>query len=390
MLQIHDPLAKQPNPPLFRLGFRPLFLFGSLFSILALTLWLGQLNGVIFLTPQGNVLWWHGHEMIFGFVAAIVAGFLLTAVQNWTGSPGLSGKPLVALFGLWLVPRILLLDNHWAPLPLVAAIDLAFLPATAWVVGHAVYQVKQWRNMVFVPILCTLTLLNAISYYGLLYGPDAIAHSALYAATLLIVLLIALLGGRVIPFFTERATQWQRGANIPLLEGITFGAILVLVLTMISQQPLLIRLAAAVGAALLLIRQLRWGIRHCLPNPLLWSLHLSYLCIPTGLLLIAAGLPISAGFHLMAVGGVGGMILAMMARVSLGHTGRPLKAPAVMPYCFAFLLLGAGLRAMASIVPTFFQLGVLLAAIAWLLAFGGFCLVYARMLCSPRADGKAG
>lgn len=390
MLQIHDPKTTDSTPAILRLGFRPLFLFGSAFSILALSLWMLQLLGLFSFEPQGNLLWWHGHEMLFGFVSAIIVGFLLTAVQNWTGNPGLSGSPLLALVVLWLMPRILLLNQHWAPLEAVILLDLSFLPITAWVLAEAIIRVKQWRNLVFVPILLLMTFANACSYYGLLTDNPGLSHNALYAAAFVVVFLIALLGGRVIPFFTERATQWQRRPNLPWLEIASFVAITALALTVIGQLHQLLPWISGIAAILLLVRFSRWGGQYSLKIPLLWSLHLSYLCIPLGLLLIAAGLPVSAGFHLAAVGGMGGMILAMMARVSLGHTGRTLTPPKPMAVCFALLLTGALLRAVAGLIPSFYLTGLWMAAIAWVLAFGGFCFFYGKLLCQPRLDGRPG
>ncbi|MCL2915696.1 NnrS family protein [Shewanella corallii] len=390
MLQIHDPKTTERTMPLFRLGFRPLFLFGSAFSILALSLWVLQMLGLMSIQPHGNLLWWHGHEMLFGFTAAIIVGFLLTAVQNWTGNPGLSGTPLKALVLLWLLPRVMLINNSWVPIEAIMLLDLAFLPISAWVLAEAVIRVKQWRNLIFVPVLLLMTLANAISYYGLLSSNPGLSHNALYGAAFIVVFLIALLGGRVIPFFTERATKWQRRPNLPWLEAANFIAIGALVITVITQFNTALPWAAGISSLLLLVRFCRWGGQHSLGAPLLWSLHLSYLCIPLGLMLIASGLPVSAGFHLGAVGGMGGMILAMMARVSLGHTGRTLTPPKPMTVCFGLILLGAALRAAASLVPSFYLTGIWMAGIAWILAFGGFCYFYGKLLCQPRLDGRPG
>lgn len=219
MLNIDEPAHLQPRIALFRLGFRPFFLFASLFSVLALGIWGGFLSGINLLPLSVNPLWWHGHEMIFGFVCAVVAGFLLTAVQNWTGQAGIKGVGLLGLFSVWLLPRLLLLMPLAIPFTLIMFIDLLFLPLTALILAQAVIRVRQWRNFVFIPILALLTLMNALSYYGVLTNQFEWINIGLYGAVVLISIIVALLGGRVIPFFTERATQWQRKNRFQCSNG---------------------------------------------------------------------------------------------------------------------------------------------------------------------------
>ena len=339
MLNIDDPAHLQPQIALFRLGFRPFFLFASLFSVLALGIWGGFLSGMSLLPVSLNPLWWHGHEMIFGFVCAVVAGFLLTAVQNWTGQPGVKGPMLIGLFGVWLLPRLLFLVPAAVPFKLIMFIDLLFLPLTAVLIAHSVIRVRQWRNFVFIPIFTLLTLMNALSYYGVLTNRFDWVNIGLYGAVILMSTIVALLGGRVIPFFTEKATQWQRQSSIPALEWLSFISLAALVVSIVLQNDLFIRITAGISSLVLLLRWHRWGWHASWRVPLLWSLHLSYVCIPLGLALIAFGFPLSVGMHSITVGGLGGMILAMMARVSLGHTGRTLQPPSLMPDCFALMLL---------------------------------------------------
>lgn len=389
MLNIHDPRKTESTPPLLRLGFRPFFLFGAAFSILGVVLWVLALSGVIAFQPHGGAYWWHGHEMLFGFATAIIAGFLLTAVQNWTGVPGLSGKKLLALVLLWLAPR-LTLPITALPLELVMALDLAFLPAVAIALGHSVAKVKQWRNLVFVPMMLLMACLNALSYLALTEGNPLLAQKALQGAALVVIMIVALLGGRVIPFFTERASSYQRKANLWYLDAGTFVSLLMLIAALVLDLTALQRPTAAVAAIIILIRWHRWGWRHTFSVPLLWSLHLSYLCIPVGLGIIALGLPFSAGFHALAAGGMGGMILAMMARVSLGHTGRLLEPPKAMVIGFVMVLLAVVLRVMAGLLPMAYLPLLVASALAWGLAFGIFIVKYGPMLTAPRADGRPG
>lgn len=390
MLNIDEPAHLQPKVALFRLGFRPFFLFASLFSLLSLGIWGGLLSGKSLLPSTLNPLWWHGHEMIFGFVCAVVAGFLLTAVQNWTGRPGIKGLPLAGLFLVWLLPRLLFIFPFNIPLVAIMVIDLLFLPLTAVLLAISVIEVRQWRNFVFIPILSLLTVFNGVSYYGLMTNQLNWMNNGLYAAVILVAVIVALLGGRVIPFFTERATQWQKQSPIPAIEYLSFVSLLALVISLFLTETLLTRILAGVAGLVLFIRWSRWGWNASFPVPLLWSLHLSYLCIPIGLGLIAAGLPLSVGMHAITVGGLGGMILAMMSRVSLGHTGRTLTPPRPMALAFALILCATVLRVLASLLSAWF-IELMLAAIAlWIFAFGCFSYCYGPMLCRVRADGRPG
>lgn len=194
MLNIHDPRKTESIPPLLRLGFRPFFLFGAALSVLGVVLWVLALSGAINFQPHGGAYWWHGHEMLFGFVTAIIAGFLLTAVQNWTGVPGLGGNKLLALVLLWLAPRLTLPITS-VPFELVMVMDLTFLPAVALALGHSVTKVKQWRNLVFVPMLLLMASLNALSYLALTDGNAIQAQKALHGAALVVIMIVALLGG---------------------------------------------------------------------------------------------------------------------------------------------------------------------------------------------------
>ncbi|WP_133406618.1 NnrS family protein [Parashewanella tropica] len=390
MINIDEPAHKQFRPAIFRLGFRPFFLFGSIFSVFALGLWAMTLSGKINFQPHGNPIWWHGHEMIFGFVSAIVVGFLLTAVQNWTGQPGLKGWPLIGLFTLWLLGRLVLLSSSLLPLSVAATIDLLFLPMASLVLFNSVYKVKQWRNLIFVPVLLLLTLMNLLSYLGSFTADIALMNTALYGAVIIITFIVALLGGRVIPFFTDRASDWQRTPSIPALEIATIVTLGMTLLAFFSGHELVLQITSALAGLVILIRWNRWGWKHTFKVPLLWSLHFSFIFIPIGLFLIAAGLPISVGLHSLTVGGMGGMILAMMARVSLGHTGRQLVPPKPVIFGFALMILATIARIVAGIVPSLYLPLIAAAVVFWCIAFGLFILFYAPMLMQPRADGRPG
>ncbi len=390
MLNIDEPAHSQPKFSLFALGFRPFFLLGAIFSLLAISIWGSYFLGYIEFSPHGDPIWWHGHEMIFGFVIAIIAGFLLTAIQNWTGLPGVKGKPLMILVLVWMLPRILLLNKDWASLEIVMAIDLAFAPLTAIFMARSVLKAKQWRNFVFVPILLMLMLVNAMSYYGLLTNDPTLTKTALHSAILLMVTVVALIGGRVIPFFTEKATQWQRSPNVVWLELLTFISLFVVILAMLFQQAMMLQISAGLAGVILLIRWSRWGGRHTARIPLLWSLHVSYFFIPLGLMLIATGQHFSAGLHAITLGGLGGMILAMMARVSLGHTGRKLTPPKIVTLAFVLIILATLFRLLAGLMTSYYLPFLEAAIVCWLLSFAIFIYHYTPILLKARVDGKPG
>ena len=397
MHQILDSHKEEQIVPLFRLGFRPFFLLGALFSCLAMLGWLGQLNNWFVLPGIGNPIWWHAHEMLFGFGAAIVAGFLLTAVQNWTAHPGVRSWPLALIVGLWVLPRCLLPwlgeDNL-----ILMALDLAWLPLCAWFLAKPVIMTRQWRNLFFVPLLLILTLLNGATW---LWRDDwsAVEH-LLITTVLLFTTLIAVMGGRVIPFFTARGTGQEKAPPSPWLErGALASLWLILLLWLLPDSwtnslymvPLYI-----VAAGLHLGRQMRWRPGTTLAQPLLWSLHLAYLFIPLGLLALAAqaaGLPLSLSLasHLLSAGCMGTMILGMIARVSLGHSGRALHVGRRITLAFALVILSAFMRVLLPLYwPSLTLTGWNLSGWSWIAAYGLFVWVYTPILTRPRADGRPG
>ncbi|MCJ2367635.1 NnrS family protein [Aeromonas dhakensis] len=398
MHQILDSRKEEKIVPLFRLGFRPFFLLGASFSALAMLGWLGQLNGWFVLPGIGNPIWWHAHEMLFGFGAAIVAGFLLTAVQNWTAHPGVRSWPLVLVVMLWALPRALLpwLGEH--NIFLMAA-DLLWLPLCAWYLAKPIVVTRQWRNLFFVPLLVVLTLLNAASWLWQTQWADM--EHLLITTVLLFTTLIAVMGGRVIPFFTARATGMEKAVPILWLERASLATLwLTLVSWLLLPTPWVTSLYMLplyiVATVLHLWRQLRWRLPSTLGQPLLWSLHLAYLFIPLGLLALgalAAGLPISLSLasHLLSAGCMGTMIMGMIARVSLGHSGRALQVGRRIQCTFGLVIMAALLRVLIPLLwPAYTLYGWNLSGLAWSLAYALFVWVYAPILTSPRADGRPG
>ena len=394
-------IDNQPRtPPLFRLAFRPFFLAGAAFSAIAMAWWIWLWLNPMPWTPYGGPIWWHAHEMIFGFAVAIVVGFLLTAVQTWTNVPGLKGIPLLLLFTLWLTGRLLLAADLALPPLLIAVVDVCFLLCAAIAMAYPVLRVKQWRNLIFVPILIILALLNATSHWGILKLENTTAMRAMHGAVMLITLMVAIIGGRVIPMFTANGTGTQKVLPIKWLEAASLISLVIVTLASFigynTLPPLVFTLLFSITALFNSWRFIRWGFWRCWRAPLLWSLHLSYAFLPLGLIAMAlysAGwLPNgSAALHSFSTGAIGGMILAMIARVSLGHTGRALQPPALMTIAFTLIILAAAIRVLIpGYFPALYGWGIGIAGISWVIAYVLFCYCYGAMLCSPRADGKPG
>ena len=381
--------------PILRLGFRPFFLLGAVLAALAIPLWIAALQGWALPAPVGGWLAWHRHELVFGFAGAIIAGFLLTAVQTWTGRPSLSGRPLALLVGLWLLGRL----SWWLPSawPLLL-FNLAFLLAVAGVMARLLWAVRQRRNYPIVLVLALLAAVDLLNLLGVLLQHDAWQRQGSHAAIWLVAAMMTLIGGRVIPFFTQRGlgrlemVQPWAWLDLALLVG-------TLLLALLTGAGLLLQPHWG-GAVLLLalglghgIRLQRWFDRGLLRVPLLWSLHLAYAwmvlaCLGLALWYAGVAVPFSQALHALTVGAMAGLILAMLARVSLGHTGRPLELPRGFAVAFVLLNLAALLRVLG--VSFAYQPALWLAALAWGLAFAQFLYCYGPMLCRTRADGHPG
>ncbi|TDB04751.1 NnrS family protein [Halomonas marinisediminis] len=387
--------------PVARLAFRPFFLLAALFSILSLVVWLAFWHGDILLRPQGGLMFWHQHEMLFGFAIAVVAGFLLTAVQNWTGLPSLRGGPLLGLVGLWLLARVMMAFPMALPGWLVATIDLAFLPLVAAVMASLVIRARRWRNLIFLPALGLLTLANLLMHLGVLTGEPELIRPAAHLAVLLITLLMVVVGGRVIAMFTANRLGLTRKPPIPALEALSLGSVMAVVVSQllvalgVALPPTW--LAGLMGLAALAnaVRMSRWGGLHSWREPLLWGLHLSYACIPLGLAMWALALLVGsradAALHALTIGGMGTMMLSMMARVSLGHTARPIRTLPGIGVALGLMVAAALLRSPVLVLfPQITHWTYNLGIIFWCLAYGVFLFHYTGPLLSPRADGKDG
>lgn len=386
------------SPPLLRGGFRPFFLGGAVWAAVSLLLWLGSLAGLLTFPAAVDPLAWHRHEMLFGFVGAVVAGFLLTAIPNWTGRLPIAGWPLALLVLLWLAGRLALLASGTVGLPAAAVIDVAFLIALAVIGAQEVIAARN-RNLPVVGAVLILALASALDHLamaGMLQDPLAGVRLGIGTVTLL----IALIGGRIIPSFTRNWLVKQgRKQGLPTQPGpfdraaiaATAAALLMwVILPSLSVTGLLLLFAGV----LQLLRLLRWQGQRTLADRLVLMLHLAFLWVPVGLLLLGASIlsaavPQSAAIHAMTAGAMASMILAVMTRATLGHTGRELRADGATQAIYALITLAAMTRVAAPFLAESYTELMRGSGLLWLAAFGLFLLRYGPILLAPRLEGES-
>jgi uncharacterized protein involved in response to NO len=378
--------------PFFRGGFRPFFFAGAAWALVALALWICSLLGQLSLPAALEPLAWHRHEMLFGFVGAVIAGFLLTAVPNWTGRLPIAGWPLAGLFSLWAAARLALLFSATVSLWLAAFLDVGFFLVLGLLAAREVLEAQN-RNIPVVGMILLFGLADALDY---LANTDVIPFPDLgwQLAISLVVLLISLIGGRIIPSFT-RNWMAKRGMKngLPTQPGrfdlfviaATAGALLA---WLAGPQETPVGIVLIVAGALQAIRWARWSGWRTFADPLVLILHVGYLWVPVGLVLLGfslAGLvPRSAAIHSLTAGAMATMILAVMTRASLGHTARELKASPLTVLTYALVTLGALLRVAASLRLIDYDIGIDVAGFAWGGAFLLFLIAYAPVLWRPR------
>lgn len=381
--------------PVLEKGFRPFFLAGAAFAALAVPLWLVALKGG--LQPGGafGALQWHAHEMLFGFATAIIAGFLLTAISNWCGRETLTGIPLGLLVGLWFSGRAALFFASGLPRFVPLVLDVAFLPALTIACAAPLFATGNRRNYAFVGLLFGLALANTAAHVFALGGALEAVRVAHRFALNAIVIMLVLMTGRVVPMFTRNATgqSWVRAS--PRLEQASLAAVILLALCeLLPSTNTASALLSTVAALLLLARMRFWGTKYVFRQPLLWILHLGALFIPLGLALrgltaIAPSIPLSSSLHALTAGAIGTLTLGMMARVSLGHTGRPLEPARSATWAFSFVVGAAGVRIGAPFLPSSWYLTALTgASLLWFFAFALFLIGYLEILLSARADAR--
>lgn len=383
---------------LFNLGFRPFFLGAGIFAIISMTVWIASYLAAAPLEIESiSPMQWHAHEMLYGYGLAVIAGFLLTAVKNWTGIQTLHGKALIALFALWVVARLLMLVGT-SFIALAALFDLLFGLMLLTAVAHPIIQAKQWRQLAIISKLLILIAGNCLFYLGALGIVENVVHLSLYGALYLIISLIMLVGRRVIPFFIERGVE--ETVKLRQYRWLDISILILFILFFINELFIGIAELTLFTAGLLFVsnglRLINWHTFGIWQAPLLWGLYLSLWLINTGFLLMAIQywLPISTilTVHLFTIGGIALMSLSMMSRVALGHSGRDIRQPSkLITYALGMLVLSALSRIVLPMIDmNHYVWWVTLSYLCWITGFALFVLVYAPILVRPRPDGQPG
>ncbi len=378
----------------FALGFRPFFACAGISAVLLLALWLGLLGGYISANPYYGSIGWHSHEMLFGYTTAIIAGFLLTAVRNWTGIDTITGAPLAALAALWLIGRILPL----LPVPggLIALADLAFLPLLALALYKPLMEGEAKANRIFLLVLALTTVANLLVHLQALGITTGTALLGTGMMRYLIIWLLMIITGRVMPFFTRSTLPGATPQNRDLVERLSIILLLgLMVADLLAFPPWLVGALAALLALSQIIRVVGWYDHRIWSDPLLWVLYTGYFWLIAGFLLQALStlnlVAPNLALHAITMGTIGIFTLGMMARVSLGHTGRPLQSAKIINVAFILLNLGTAVRVLLPIItPLQYQLWIFLSGGIWLTSFLIYCGVYIPILIRPRVDGQPG
>ncbi|MCU7939596.1 MAG: NnrS family protein [gamma proteobacterium symbiont of Bathyaustriella thionipta] len=379
---------------LFNLGFRPFFLLSALFAVIFMVLWGLLYANMIQLNIYYGFIDWHSHEMLFGYSAAVIAGFLLTAVRNWTNVDTISKTPLAILAGIWLLARIL----PFTPAPglLIAAVDVSFFFFLMLAVAHPIIKVKQWNNLIMVAILgvfMAADILVQSQHLGFMEGGVIAGNNlALYS----VLMIIQVLTGRVMPFFTRVVVPDTQVVERPLLEKVLLMTLVLLALAdVFALNQLLISLLAGILLVAHTMRVAPWFSRPVLNTPILWVLYAGYLWLLVGFAMkMLVGFELvtnNLAIHAWTVGVIGITTYGMMARVSLGHTGREML-PSKLAVIGFYLLFAATL--VRVIFPAFlmaqYVLWIEISSVLWVFAFILFTIAYLPVLTQPRIDGRAG
>ena len=381
-------LRPYSGPALFSYGFRPFFLLGALYAGLEVLAWLPMFYGELTLTTAFAPTDWHVHEMLFGYVAAVIAGFLLTAIPNWTGRLPLQGAPLIVLVGTWLAGRVAVALSAMLGWQAAAVVDVTFLVLMAAAIAREIVAGKNWRNVKIVAVIALLAVTNAAFHLEAHLDGQAV-HATRFAIAL-VILLIMVVGGRIVPSFTRNWLLRREPGRLPApfdrfdTGCMGLSALALLLWTVAPEGPLT---AAGLAAAAIAntLRLARWAGDRTAADRLVLVLHVGFAFVPVGFALGAlAALELvapSAGIHAWTVGAIGIMTLAVMSRASLGHTGRPLAASPALQAVYATAAIAALARIAAALFP---EAGIALlhiAAAAWAIAFLGFAALYAPLLC---------
>jgi uncharacterized protein involved in response to NO len=375
------------GPVLFSYGFRPFFLGGALWAALSILLWLPQYFGELSLPTAFAPLDWHIHEMLYGYVAAIVTGFLLTAIPNWTGRFPVNGLPLAALAALWLAGRVAVAGSAIWGAELAAVIDVAFLAALAALAAREILAGRNWRNLRVLIVLGVLIAGNVVFHAeAILRGRADYGIRIGIAAAIGLIMLV---GGRIVPSFTHNWLARNNPGRLPRpfsrFDALALGvSALALAIWIVMPRQLVSGAVLMIAGLLQATRLARWAGERTFADRLVLVLHVGYAFVPIGFVLLGAAIlwpaewPISAGLHAWTAGAIGLMTLAVMTRASLGHTGQKLAASLPTQLIYLCVVVAALARILAAFEPSSALLHV--ATFAWVLAFGGFAVIFGPLL----------
>ncbi len=398
MLNIAEPVHYRIA--LLHLAFRPFFLLAGLYAIagMAAWWWFYHFNGQLGMAPQLSTITWHAHEMIYGYALAVIAGFLLTAVKNWTGIQTLHGIPLLILAIIWCLARLM----PFIALPTAAIFmmifDLLFNLMLSLAVLYPIIKSKQWSQLAIWGALVLLMICNGVFYFGLMNTLEISRSWGIYAGLYLVLLLILLMARRVIPFFIEKGVAESFTAHNRLWLDVSSAVLMIvfIVVEVFLFSPLFSAALAVVLCLLHVLRMAGWYTPGIWQRPLLWILYLAYGWIVIGFALKAASgfqaVPAVLATHAFTVGGVGLMTLGMMTRVTLGHTGRNVfQPPGMLTGLFLIIIIASLVRVIFPLVaPHYYVQWIAISQFLWISAFAVFVGVFAPMLWQPRIDGRYG
>ncbi|WP_343079496.1 NnrS family protein [Ostreiculturibacter nitratireducens] len=387
------------GPALFSYGFRPFFLGAGIWASLAMALWVAALTGRLSLPTHFDPVSWHAHEFLFGYLGAVVAGFLLTAVPNWTGRLPIIGAPLAVLATFWVLGRVAVAVSAHLPPLAVAIADLSMPVLLALAIAREIVRGRNWRNLIVLALLAIMILGNGLFHWAVSQGQYAVDGAGFRLGLSGGVMMIAVIGGRIVPSFTRNWLVKRGEARLPAPSG-RFDRVALLVLPAALAAWVAAPASAAAGTALLLAgvihvaRLARWRPVLTGGEPLVWVLHLGYAFLPAGALALGAAilwpalLPVSAALHLWLAGAIGMMTLAVMTRATLGHTGQALTAGHGTAALYLLLLVAVVARVCAGLYADWARGLYYLAGLAWIGAFGGFAFIYGPLLLRRRSEGR--
>ena len=388
------------GPAILTYGFRPFFFGGALWAALSMALWVPMLSGHLALPTAFDPVSWHAHEFLFGYLGAVIAGFLLTAVPNWTGRLPIVGWPLAGLFALWAAGRLAVMTSWHLPPVAVAVTDLAFLVVLAAVLAREIVAGRNWRNLIVLAMLAVFVLGNGLFHWDAARGEHAAQGAGLRLGLGASIMMIAVIGGRIVPSFTRNWLVKQGDPMLPAPPMQRFDKVALLILLVALLLWVAAPMHALTGVTLGLAgglhawRLVRWQGRRTVSEPLVAVLHAGYLFVPLGALAMAVEIlaPGSLGMagaqHLWMAGAIGLMTLAVMTRATLGHTGQALSAGAGTVTIYGALVVSVLARVAAGLWPASAEPLHVVAGVGWIAAYGGFAVVYGALLLRLPADKR--